>query len=124
MSEPFLRSLPAAAILYVAYFGIGVFLDVATYATIGPRPNFVASIIWAALVDGAQILAAIATMKLFFNQYEPRYVLAIFTTSLAATLVTVYLFTPELAGITKAPGIGQAAAAIGISTFMLLKGRL
>ena len=124
MRNLLLRSLPAAAVLYVAYFGIGVLLDVVTYATIGLRPNYAASVIWAALVDAAQILAAISTMKLFFNHYEPRYVLAIFTTCLAATLATIFIYTPELAWITKTPGIGQAAVAIGIAIFMLLKGRL
>jgi hypothetical protein len=124
MRNLLLRSLPAAAVLYVAYFGIGVLLDVVTYATIGLRPNYAATVIWAALIDAAQILAAISTMKLFFNHYEPRYVLAIFTTSLAATLATIFIYTPELAGITKTPGIGQAAVAIGIAAFMLLKGRL
>ena len=124
MRNLLLRSLPAAAVLYVAYFGIGVLLDVVTYATIGLRPNYAATVIWVALVDAAQILAAISTMKLFFNHYEPRYVLAIFTTSLAATLATIFIYTPELAGITKTPGIGQAAVAIGIAAFMLLKGRL
>ena len=124
MSGRFLRSLLAAAVLYVAYFGIGVLLDIVTYATIGLRPYYAVDFIWKSLVDAAQILVAIATMKLFFKHYDSRYVLAMFTASLVATLAIIYAGTPETAGIAKAPGIGQAIVAICIALLMSVKGRL
>jgi hypothetical protein len=121
-SQAIARSVGAALVLYVAYFAVGVVLEVLAYASAAARDILPSVIPWKTFFDAAQILIAVALLRLFFRSYDPRIVLAAFAAFLAATLLRIYN-TPEMAMSTSS-GVVQFLTAILICALLLWKQRL
>lgn len=111
----------AAAVLYVAYFVVGVLLDVLMYATGSVRGAIPTFIPWKEIFDTAQILIAVGAMRLFMREYDPKTVLVIFAALMGATLVALFAFTPEMANASKSGGLAQFFIAITICALLLWK---
>jgi hypothetical protein len=116
------RSLGAALVLYVAYFAVGVVLEVLVYASAAARDTLPSVIPWKAFFDAAQVLIAVALLRLFFRSYDPRIVLAAFAAFLVATLLTIY--NTAAMAMSTSSGVAQFLVAILICVLLLWKQRL
>jgi hypothetical protein len=122
-SEIVAKSLGAAIILYVAYFSVGVVIEVIAYATAGFRDGLPSFIPWKFFFDASQILIAVAIMRLFLSVYDSRMLLMFFVVFLGATLAAIYN-TSELMSDSKSNGLVQFVIAIFVCALLGWKQRL
>lgn len=122
-SEIVASSLGAAIILYVAYFSVGVVIEVIAYATAGFRDGLPSLIPWKFFFDASQILIATAIMRLFPSAYDSKMLVMFFVFFLAVTFAVIYN-TSEMMGVSKSNGLVQFVIAIFVCALFFWKQRL